>query len=129
MKSNHSTRRGISIVEVTIALVIISILSIAALSMIQVSVNVEQKTMIALEATNAGENAVECFRYAETDEEFLECLLLTGDYVERDGNYVLYGDTYTVTVRPEGNQLDYSAVNADGEEIYAFTFRKGGGAE
>ncbi|MBR4016732.1 MAG: prepilin-type N-terminal cleavage/methylation domain-containing protein [Oscillospiraceae bacterium] len=128
-KTNQSTRRGISIVEVTIALVIISILSIAALSMIKISVNVEKKAMITMEVSNAAENAVECFRYAETTEEFFECLQMTGAYKEEDGAFTFSGETYTVTFHPEGNQLTCTAVNEDGEEIYAFTFRKGGGAE
>lgn len=129
MKQNISSRRGISMVEVVVALVIISIVSASALSMIMMSIRVERKALTAMEVENAAEDAVDCFRFAQNNDQlFLEYLQKTGDFVEEDGNFVMRSSAYTVTIRPGTNQFEYSAVNSDGEEICVFTYKRGGGA-
>ncbi len=129
MKVNNSSRRGVSIVEVVVALVIITVISASALSMIMMSVSLEQRALTAQEVAASAENAVECFRYAADNEEFLECLQMTGDFTDESGSFVLRAKSYTVTIRPGTNQFEYSAVKANGEEICAFTYTTGGGAE
>lgn len=128
MKQNISSRKGVSIVEVVVALVIITVISASALSMMMMSVKVERKALTAIEIENAAEDAVDCFRFAQNNAEFLECLQKTGDFVEEDGNFVLHGPAYTVTIRPGTNQFEYSAVYLNGEEICVFTYKRGGGA-
>lgn len=127
MKQNN--RRGISIVEVVIALVIISIISASALSMIMMSVKVERESMAAVAVENCAENAVECFRFAADPAEFLQCLQKTGDYTDEEGSFVLRGNGYTVTVLPGEGQFEFSAVTADGGELCAFTYTKGGAVQ
>lgn len=56
-------RRGVSIVELVVALAIISIISGSALSIMLSSSKNESKIMREIEVTNQAENAVECFRY------------------------------------------------------------------
>lgn len=128
MKMNIRSRRGISIVEVAIALAIITIISASALNMIMMSVKVERETVTALEVENCAENAVECFRYADSKEEFLKCLKKTGEFAEEEDSFVLRASDYTVTITPENNEFAFTAVSKGGVEICAFTFTKGGGA-
>lgn len=126
------SRKGISIVEVVIALVIITVISASALSMILMSVNVEKKTVATLEVANHAENAVECFRYADNHDVFLECLQKTADFIKEDDSFILRAGSYTVTILPKDHEFEYTAVNTDGVEIYAFTYTKsleGGGLE
>lgn len=118
-------RRGITITEVTIALVIISIISAAALSVVMYSVNVEKQAFSVINAKTAAENTLACFRYAETQEEFAQALEKTGAYEQQpDGSWVLSDNGCTVTVKADFTQryFEYSAVNADGEQIYAFRY-------
>ena len=129
MKQNRRSRRGISIVEVVIALVIITIISASALSMIMMSVKVERKSVTALEVDNCAENSVECFRYAGNKTEFLECLQKTGDFTVEDSTFVLRTTDYTVTILPGNDKFDFYAVGADGVEICAFTYKKGGASQ
>lgn len=128
MKQNIASRKGVSIVEVVVALVIISIISASALSMMMMSVKVERQSLTAIELENTAEDAVDCFRFAQNNADFLECLQKTGDFVEEDGNFVLRAGSYTVTIRPGANQFEYSAVYLNGEEICVFTYKRGGGA-
>ncbi len=128
MKQNIASRKGVSIVEAVIALVIISIISASALSMMMMSVKVERNALTAMEVENSAEDAVDCFRFAKDDAAFLECLQMTGDFVEEDGNFIMRSPAYTVTIRPGTNQFEYSAVGLNGEEICVFTYKRGGGA-
>lgn len=130
MKNVHNilrSRRGITITEVTITLVIIGIISAAALSVVLYSVNVEKNSFSVIEAENAAENALACFRFAETEEEFVEALGKTGAYEKQgDGSYIFIGNGCTVTVRADYSQhyFEYNAVNANGEKIYSFRYPK-----
>lgn len=75
MEKNICSSKGISMVEVVIALVVITIISIATLSVVFMSVKVEAKAAVTMEVRNAAENAVECFRFADGDKtEFIKCL-------------------------------------------------------
>ena len=63
---NIRSRKGVTIMEVVIALVIITAISAVSLSMIVISHDVEAKAESAITAKNAAENAVECYRFAKS---------------------------------------------------------------
>jgi len=122
------SRKGMSMVEVVIALVIISVISASALSMIMMSVNVEADAVRSFEVSESVDNAMDCFRFAETPAEFLEALKMTALYEQDPENpdrFLLKAAGFTVTVTVSGDQFEYTAVNVDGEVIYAFTYHKG----
>lgn len=119
------SRRGVTITEVVIALTIIGIISSAALTTVMHSLRVETQSFTVIEAENAAENALACFRYAEDENEFTEALCKTGAYEKQDdGSLVLSEKGYTVTVRADysENYFEYNAVNSDGVEIYSFYY-------
>ena len=123
-------RKGMSMVEVVIALVIISVISASALSMIMMSVNVEADAIRSVEVAESVDNAIACFRFAETPDEFLEALQKTAPYEHPENSdcFVLKASGFTVTIQVSGDQFEYTAVNADSEVIYTFTYAKGSAA-
>ena len=75
MKKNMESRRGVALAEVVIALVVITIISVATLSVMFSSVQIENKTIVAMDVRNQAENAIECFRFAKSNvETFIACL-------------------------------------------------------
>lgn len=121
-------RKGMSMVEVVIALVIISIVSAAALSVILMSVDVEADAIRSVEIAESAENAIDCFRFAESPAEFLEALKNTASYIQNPENpdqFIWKTTGFTVTITVSGNQFAYTAVNSDSETIYSFTYTKG----
>ncbi|MBE6943364.1 MAG: type II secretion system protein [Ruminococcaceae bacterium] len=145
MKENMRSRRGVTLVEVVIALVVIGIISVATLTVIFSSVQIENKTVVAMDVRNQAENAIECFRFAKGDKEtFIACLNQTTvgdepDFENTEANTLVYvldkgGYTITITVEankdPETNALMENTVAAfifeaayeNGDMIYSFSF-------
>ena len=136
MKKNMESRRGVALAEVVIALVVITIISVATLSVMFSSVQIENKTIVAMDVRNQAENAIECFRFAKGDETtFIACLNQTEDNnfapTGENNTYVLdkggYKTTITVTVDNTDAMTGFEFVatyeNND-EEIYRFDFPK-----
>ena len=124
VKRNRS-RRGISLVEVVVALTVITIISAAALSLVISSARVDANSLRSTQVMMAAENALECYRFAESKEEFAALLEKTGDYKGSDGVFVLTEKSYTITVNYTDTQLTFSATDSDGKEIYKYEFNKG----
>ena len=150
MKKNMKSRKGVALAEAVIALVVIGIISVATLTIIFSSVQVENKTIVAMDVRNQAENAIECFRFAKGDKEtFIACLNQTtvSDepnfenteenpfvYVLDKGGYrieiTLHEKTQT-TKDEDGNDVQKTVVAAfdfvaiyenDGKEIRSFEF-------
>ena len=123
-KSAHS-RRGISLVEVIVALAVIAIISTAALSLVISSARVDANSLRSTQVMMAAENALECYRFAKNDEDFAALLGNTGDYKKVDDAYVLTEKTYVITVNYTDTKLTFSATDGDGKVIYDYEFNKG----
>ena len=119
------SRRGISLVEVVVALAVITIISAAALSLVISSARVDANSLRSTQVMIAAENSLECYRFAESEEEFAALLEKTGDYKKVDGAYVLTEKAYVITVNYTDTKLTFSATDGDGEEIYSYEFDKG----
>ena len=124
VKRNRS-RRGISLVEVVVALTVITIISAAALSLVISSARVDANSLRSTQVMMAAENVLECYRFAESEEEFAALLEKTGDYKGSDGVFVLTEKSYVITVHYTNTKLTFSATDGDGEEIYSYEFDKG----
>ena len=66
-RNAHSSRRGFTVLEVVIALTVITIVSASAFALIHSHIKLEQQSIQSIEATNIAENAIECFRFANGD--------------------------------------------------------------
>ncbi len=131
-KSGLRSRKGISVAEVAVALVIITIISGAAISLVLNSVKVETNFVAATQTQTSAENVLECFRFSDNADTFLQALQ-TLDAYEFDSEqnaYILTGKTVNVTVKASfaPKKLEYTAVKSNGEEIYSYTFPVEGGA-
>lgn len=124
------SRRGISLAEVMIALAIITIVSAAALSLTLSSAKVDAMALRTTQITMAGENALECFRYADNDGDFGELLKKTGNYTSSvNGVYTLEEEMYTITVNADytNNTMSFVAKTNDEaqKELHKYSFTKG----
>lgn len=145
MKEKLYSRKGVTIAEVVIALVIIAVISAFTLSLIVMSFGVENKSEISIEVKNAAENAIECYRFANGDKgKFWECLSKTDDDYAfgqigfEDESFIptdklehaplaqLVTNGCTVTITWKANCFSFLAVSAEGKEIYHFDFPEGG---
>lgn len=130
-KTGLRSRKGVTIVEVVIALVIIGIISASAVSMMLLSVDIEANFVTVTYAEISGENVLECFRFSDDRETFLLALQKTAafEYRLEENAYIFEGKNMTVTVKASFSprKLEYSAVKPNGEVIYTYTFPSEGG--
>lgn len=63
-------RKGVTIVELIIALSIISIVTVAAITMMNSSIKIETRAASIIEANKTAESIVEIFRYSDNETEF-----------------------------------------------------------
>lgn len=126
--NKNRSRRGISLVEVVVALTVITIISAAALSLVISSARVDANSLRSTQVMMAAENALECYRFAENKDNFADLLKKTGDYTEDQeavGTYVLTEKAYVITISYTDAKLTFSATDSDGKEIYNYEFNKG----
>ena len=64
------SKRGISLIEVVVAVFIITLISAAATTLILTSAKNDQKNMRDTQIALVTKSAVDCFRYAEDMQEF-----------------------------------------------------------
>lgn len=130
-KTGLSSRRGVTIVEVVIALVVIAIVSASAVSLMMLSVDVEANFVTVTYAEISGENVWECFRFSGNHQTFLRALqkIAAFEYLEEENAYVYEGKNMTVTVKASFSpkELDYTAVKPNGEIIYSYSYPSEGG--
>lgn len=111
------SRKGISIIEVVVAMAIVMIVSAAALSLMVTSVEFDRKYDAQTQAMNACESAVECIRFANTADELDGYLSRLG--FEKAGEEYILPDNDTVKIRVNGNQW---ILIFEGKDVYAKDF-------
>lgn len=124
-------RRGISMVEMVVALAIVMLVSAATVTLLVTTSVSEAKTAAAMAAADLGESAVECFRYAEDEDDFYAALRLLdpGFVKEADAaGYVLDVGScraaITVDFSADVDRLEFCAVDADGGEVCRLSYEK-----
>ena len=103
-------RKGVTIVELVIALSVIAIISVAAISMLHTAVKIEVRAASIIEANNTAESIVEMFRFTEDNEEF-----------EKLCNY-FFSETITKEELIRENEENN---NEDNEYLFKYTINKG----
>ena len=131
----RNPRKGVTLVELVIALSVISIITIAAISMLHTSIKIEVKSAAIIEANNTVESIVEAFDYSDDADEFLEILKeLNNKWEFSPGipeesqvpQYVLNQGTYIITIDYTDNKIEINAIYSDGQKIYEnITYFKG----
>ncbi|MBR2902954.1 MAG: hypothetical protein IKC38_07105 [Clostridia bacterium] len=119
-------RRGVSIMETVVAMVVIFMVTSAAISIVSSSLMVDTRACMTMEVSIAGQNARECFRFAETPEGFLELLQRVGEYNEAEhGVYTWDADQCVISVVVDGDTMTFEAASHGGQLIDSFSFTKG----
>lgn len=132
------SRKGITTVELVVALAVIAAASVAVLSMMILSSQNEAKLMRKTEIVNYAENAVECFRYVidreateDPREELINLLNRTTEDLYKDdetdaNKIILKGSSYTITITADfiNRYIEFCAVdgNDPNEAIYSLTY-------
>ena len=97
-KSKLSSRKGVSLVEVVVALTIISIISVAAFSLIMSSMDLENNIMRDVEISAAADDVLDCFMFAKTKDQFSKIIVENFGYKENGATYLLEKGSYTIIV-------------------------------
>ena len=144
-----NTRKGFSLLEALVSLTVVVIVSIATITLMLTSARLDGENMRSFAAHNEAENAVECFRFAESENEFLQAFAKslqtpvrmdvesagesapeTLGFVKNDeGKWTFEQDGYVVTFTEldfgnNNNNFAYTA-SENGVEIYTFRYENG----
>ena len=116
--------KGVSLVEVIVAILIITIVSITATTLILSSSRVEERNLRGVEVSVITENAVECFRFAEDKNEFLTLLSKTGEFSLEEDNVVFQSQNYKVIISADFTlkKITVLAVDSNEKEFYSLTY-------
>lgn len=144
--ARRGNRRGFTIVELVVAMVIIVIVSGAGISLVMTQTKVDSQATQTVDATNICENAIECFRYAvnvsEGDDDkiktnFYEAFKLTGaldteKYPQKDAdeNVIIYSDYEIntsgakISIAISGKTITINAVDSFDVTIFDGSYTK-----
>lgn len=121
-------KKGISMAELALSLAVITIVSAAAVTVVVSSSETEASVTENREILTYAENAVECFRFADSEQELLSALQYTEEaYTLSDHIYFLDNDTYKVSVQTDftAGTLYFKAYTTGGEVLYETSYEKG----
>ena len=129
MKINNSNKlkRGISLIEVVIAIFIITLISASAVSLIITANKNDQKNIRDTEIALATKTVVDCFNYADDYSEFLLTLKEVDDYVESNGAITLTKQSYSLKIVAEfdQNKVTIKAFDNGEKELSEVIYNKG----
>lgn len=128
-----NSRKGVSLVELVIALAVIMIITAASISMIHSSIKIEVRAASIIEANNAAESIVEMYRFSnnfvDNEKEKFESLLVkfnNGNDIEekeKDANqdfdlYILNKGAYNIKINYYTDKIEINAFHSDDTQIY-----------
>lgn len=138
MSKMRKRKSGFSLVEVVIALSVIMIVSISAISIAMSSVSSKISAVNKTEAQNFADSVWECFKVAENHGEFESCVRFAENVTlpeaqESDG-YRIYTynsekNKFVAVIKvafseTDSSKLDVNVTNKDGEGLIAFSYTK-----
>ena len=139
MEVKRNSRKGVTILEMIIALTVITIISGIALSMAMTAVEVENKSQAGIEMTSRIESIVECFQFSDEQGKFEELIkkleesedafeAVTSDNDDISKVLVLDKGNYKIAVMMY-KDFDKIEINAyllgDEDNIQTYTYYKG----
>lgn len=131
-------RRAFSIMEAVIAIFVVTIVSLSAVTVATSSLGAKAKSTRITMAQGFARDAWECFKAAEDQTQFLELMAFADSAAHQntetvDGKTVStfanekHHFTATITVTPTASALAFAVVVADEEgEIFSLSYQKGG---
>ena len=134
-RRRKNAKKGFSIMEVVIAIAVVSIITVSSITLLSKSVEIESKNIRDMEIAVHVENAVECYRYADNVYNFWLAIRNTDiNTWQRIGAHqnklMLTKETYTIIIEFPSVE-DYSSMtikakkSADSsEDLYSYTFAR-----
>lgn len=130
MRAIKKSNRGISIMEVVVAILVITIISVATTSLILNSAKKEKANARAMEIASFSESTIESFRFYDNYEEFFNQIKeLDGTATEKNGSIVVEKGDYTIAITVDSlyNNILINATDEGGESLYSLSYTRGGG--
>lgn len=123
MKQCKRRRRGITMVETVVAMTVIVIISIAALTAISATANVNARDQASFQARTDARNALEVFRYASNADDFKDNMAFQFKPATPSADKTTYTVDYgwcTLTVTADFVQSRFTAraVNNKGDVLF-----------
>lgn len=140
--TKRRNKHGFSLVEVVIALSVIVIVSLSALSVTLSSTLTKVTALAKGDAQRFADSVWECFKVSDDEAEFISQLAFAEDVTLGEGvsgedgftSYTYLSERYGYTVdlsvkfsATDTSHLTVLCTDDDGEEIISFSYRKGGG--
>lgn len=123
----RNPRKGITLMELVIALSVIMIITIASISMLQTTIKIEVRAAAIIEANNSVETIVECFNFSENNEGFeglVAKLHGSHTYNNVEGKHIIIIDrgSYKISIEytdeTDYSKIEISAIYSDEYVIY-----------
>lgn len=130
MRAIKKSNRGISIMEVVVAILVITIISVATTSLILNSAKKEKANARAIEIASFSESTIESFRFYDNYAEFFNQIKeLDGTATEKNGSIVVEKGDYTIAITVDSlyNNILINATDEGGESLYSLSYTRGGG--
>ena len=130
MRAIKKSNRGISIMEVVVAILVITIISVATTSLILNSAKKEKANARAMEIASFSESTIESFRFYDNYEEFFNQIKeLDVTATEKNGGIVVEKGDYTIAITVDSlyNNILINATDEGGESLYSLSYTRGGG--
>lgn len=128
-------QKGFSLIETVIAMAIIIIVTVSALTMVTSSLNITKKEIYTSKAQYFAADSLEAFRIAEDAAQFEETIAFAGgySYFDVDENlyiYYLENSGYTAEISlaySDINRSEFCVIIKDesGNQIFEYHFQKG----
>ena len=123
-------KRGISLIEVVIAIFIITLITGTAITVISASAKNEQQNLRDTQVALSTQTAIDCFNYANDFDEFLVVLsTIDNDYKNSQGTNVvtLEKQSYNLSITADFGQkvISISAKDKAGKSLSNVTYKKG----
>lgn len=136
MKKRILNKKGMTMVEVIIAMAVVMLVTITALSIITSSTHTTQSALHKSQAQHFAEDAFACFRACETADQFADAMAFAGGYSEcavsgSQYTFLLNASRFTAVVTveyPAGDRASFSIqITDDDDEVITSipTFTKG----
>ncbi|MBE7061804.1 MAG: hypothetical protein E7382_04630 [Clostridiales bacterium] len=130
MRAIKKSNRGISIMEVVVAILVITIISVATTSLILNSAKKEKANARAMEIASFSESTIESFRFYDNYAEFFNQIKeLDVTATEKNGSIVVEKGDYTIAITVDSlyNNILINATDEGGESLYSLSYTRGGG--
>ena len=121
MKRNKKSIRGVSLLEVVVALTVVLIIASASISLLIAHTEAEHRAVSSYRATSYAGSTIDCFRAADDLDDFKASLtLLYGEDLTVDGNvYTVEHHGINIVITVSGSTLSYTATSERGKELYS----------